>query len=153
MEDVLFKVDKFIFPMDFIVLDYDVDLEVPIIVGRPFLATGQTLIDVQKGELTKRVQDEQVTFNVFQSMKFPSDVEECSIISLVFKQFEKYCENQLQSTLHENSILEDKNEEEWAWVETKQGVGKQKLQFEPLDISSEEFKLPNLQLMSHQLWS
>ena len=82
IEDVLVKVDKFIFPVDFIVLDYDADLEVPIILGRLFLATRRTLIDVQKGELTMRVQDEQVTFNVFQSMKFPSDAEECSAISL-----------------------------------------------------------------------
>ncbi|KAL5543197.1 hypothetical protein UlMin_010907 [Ulmus minor] len=46
IEDVLVKVDKFIFPVDFIVLDYGADLEVPIILGRPFLATGRTLIDV-----------------------------------------------------------------------------------------------------------
>ena len=38
---------------------------------------------MQKGELTIRVQDEEVTFSVFQSMKFPNDVEECSTISLV----------------------------------------------------------------------
>ncbi|KAF7844833.1 DNA-directed DNA polymerase [Senna tora] len=44
--------------------------------GRPFLATGRTLIDVQKGELTMRVQNEQVTFNVFKAMKHPDDVEE-----------------------------------------------------------------------------
>ena len=42
------KVDKFIFPVDFIVLDFEVDKEVPIILGRPFLVTGTTLIDVQK---------------------------------------------------------------------------------------------------------
>ncbi|KAL5579761.1 hypothetical protein UlMin_012203 [Ulmus minor] len=48
IEDVLVKVDKFIFSVDFIVLDYEADLEVPIILGRPFLATGRTLIDVQK---------------------------------------------------------------------------------------------------------
>ncbi|KAL5538178.1 hypothetical protein UlMin_045882 [Ulmus minor] len=83
IEDVLVKVDKFIFLVDFIVLDYEANLEVPIILGRPFLATGRTLIDVQKGELTMRVQDEQVTFNAFQSMKFPSEVEECSALSLV----------------------------------------------------------------------
>ncbi|XP_015388567.2 uncharacterized protein LOC107178198 [Citrus sinensis] len=48
IEDVLVKVDKFIFPMDFIVLDFEADKKVPIILGRPFLATGKTLIDVQK---------------------------------------------------------------------------------------------------------
>ncbi|KAL5579437.1 hypothetical protein UlMin_011879 [Ulmus minor] len=40
IEDVLVKVDKFIFPVDFVVLDYEADLEVSIILGRPFLATG-----------------------------------------------------------------------------------------------------------------
>ncbi|XP_062100149.1 uncharacterized protein LOC133806007 [Humulus lupulus] len=58
IEDVLVRVDKFIFHADFIVLDYEADREVPIILGRSFLATGRTLIDAQKGELTLRVQDE-----------------------------------------------------------------------------------------------
>ncbi|KAJ9547944.1 LOW QUALITY PROTEIN: hypothetical protein OSB04_020487 [Centaurea solstitialis] len=49
IEDVLVKVDKFIFPADFVILDYEADRETPIILGRPFLATGRTLIDVQKG--------------------------------------------------------------------------------------------------------
>ncbi|KAL5541528.1 hypothetical protein UlMin_009238 [Ulmus minor] len=93
-----------------------------------------------------RVQDEHVTFNVFQSMKFPSDMEECSVISLadslVAEQLEKCCEDSLQSTMLDDSNLEDEIEEEWAWIETKQGVGKQKMQFESLDMSSREFKLP-----------
>lgn len=58
IEDVLVHVDKFIFPTNIIILDYDADIDVPIILGRPFLATGRTLIDVEKGELTMRVQDE-----------------------------------------------------------------------------------------------
>ncbi|XP_062100458.1 uncharacterized protein LOC133806364 [Humulus lupulus] len=52
IEDVLVRVEKFIFPADFIVLDYEADIEVPINLGRPFIATGRTLIDVEKGELT-----------------------------------------------------------------------------------------------------
>ena len=55
IEDVLLKVDKFIFPVDFIILDMEEDKEVPIILERPFLATGRALIDVQKGELRLRV--------------------------------------------------------------------------------------------------
>ncbi|XP_062119320.1 uncharacterized protein LOC133833078 [Humulus lupulus] len=58
IEDVLVQVDKFIFPADFIILDYEVDRDVPIILGRPFLATGRTLIDVEKRELTMRAQEE-----------------------------------------------------------------------------------------------
>ncbi|XP_060959105.1 uncharacterized protein LOC133030385 [Cannabis sativa] len=70
IEDVLVQVDKFIFPADFIILDYEADRDVPIILGRPFLATERTLIDVQNGELTMRVNDQKVTFNVFNAKDF-----------------------------------------------------------------------------------
>ncbi|HYP43259.1 MAG TPA: reverse transcriptase family protein [Candidatus Nitrosocosmicus sp.] len=72
IEDVLVKVDQFIFPVDFIVLDMEEDKEIPIILGRPFLATGKAMIDVQKGELTMRVNDQTVTFNISRSMKYPA---------------------------------------------------------------------------------
>ncbi|XP_052291840.1 uncharacterized protein LOC127900685 [Citrus sinensis] len=48
IEDVLVKVDKFIFLVDLIILDFEADKEVPIILRTPFLTTGKTLIDVQK---------------------------------------------------------------------------------------------------------
>ena len=78
IEDVLVKVDKFIFLVDFIVLDFEADKEVPIILGRPFLATGKTLINVQKGELTMRMNDQQVTFNVLEAMNSPDESEDCN---------------------------------------------------------------------------
>ena len=56
VEDVLIKVGKFIFPIDFVVLDVAEDHNVPIILGRPFLATRRTLIDVENGELKLRIQ-------------------------------------------------------------------------------------------------
>ncbi|KAI3758968.1 hypothetical protein L6452_06541 [Arctium lappa] len=83
IEDILVKVDKFIFTVDFLVLDYEADQDVPILLGRPFLATGRTLIDVQKGELTMRVNDQKVTFNVFKSFKLYGDLEDCSTINLL----------------------------------------------------------------------
>lgn len=52
IEDVLVKMDKFIFSVDFIVLDFEADKEVPIILGRHFLTMGKILIDVKKGELS-----------------------------------------------------------------------------------------------------
>ena len=55
IEDILVKVNNFIFPADFIILDMEEDKEIPIILGRQFLATGRALIDVQKGELRLRV--------------------------------------------------------------------------------------------------
>ena len=65
IEDVLVKVDKFIFPVDFIVLDMEENKDIPIILGRPFLATGGALIDVQKGELKLRALGDKITFYVF----------------------------------------------------------------------------------------
>ncbi|XP_062104346.1 uncharacterized protein LOC133815527 [Humulus lupulus] len=52
IEDVLVQVAKFNFQADFIILDYEEDRDVPIILGRPFLAIGRTLIDVEKKELS-----------------------------------------------------------------------------------------------------
>ena len=83
IEDALVKVDKFIFLVDFIVLDFEADKEVPIILGKPFLAIGKTLIDVQKEELTIRVNDQQVTFNALEAIKSPDEVENCHLVSAV----------------------------------------------------------------------
>ena len=48
IEDVLVKVDKFIFPVDYKFMDMEEDKEIPIILGRQFLATGRAMIDVQR---------------------------------------------------------------------------------------------------------
>ncbi|KAL5539546.1 hypothetical protein UlMin_045339 [Ulmus minor] len=102
------------------------DMEVPIILGRPFLATGRALIDVHNGELTMRVQDEKVTFNVFQAMKFPNEVEECSALSLVdslvSERFAECYSSPMQSAMGENSNSEEQAEVECSWAETKQRI-------------------------------
>ena len=54
-------------------LDMEEDKAALIILGRPFLATGQVLIDVEKGELTLRAIDDQVKFNLYKVMNCPSD--------------------------------------------------------------------------------
>ncbi|XP_060962132.1 uncharacterized protein LOC115713139 [Cannabis sativa] len=72
IEDVLVKVGKFIFLVDFLILDMEEDENIPIILGRPFLATGRALIDVQKGELKLRVQKEEETFKVFSATEIPT---------------------------------------------------------------------------------
>ncbi|KAM1331871.1 hypothetical protein ACFX2H_043977 [Malus domestica] len=77
LEDVIIKVDKFYLPADFIVLDMEEDKEVPLILGRPFMATARTLIDVQAGTLTLRVQGESVVFKLFEAVKRPFEPEEC----------------------------------------------------------------------------
>jgi len=54
-EDVLVKVDKFIFPVDFVVMDIEEDIEVPLVLGRPFMKTAKVIIDVDDGKLKVRV--------------------------------------------------------------------------------------------------
>ena len=83
IEDVLVKVDKFIFPIDFIELDMEEDKEIPIIWGRPFLAIGKATIDVQKGELKLRVQDDEVRFSVFNEVRHPAESGACFMIEAV----------------------------------------------------------------------
>ena len=46
VEDLLVKVDKFLFPVDFVVLDIEEDVDVPVILGRPFMITAKVIIDV-----------------------------------------------------------------------------------------------------------
>ncbi|MCH82691.1 hypothetical protein A2U01_0003818 [Trifolium medium] len=53
------------------------DAEVPLLLGRPFLATGRALIDVELGELMFRLNDEQVCFKVFEASKFYGKIPEC----------------------------------------------------------------------------
>ncbi|XP_020961248.1 uncharacterized protein LOC110263795 [Arachis ipaensis] len=55
VENILVKVEKFFLPVDFVILDMEEDEHASIIIGRPFLATGRALIDVEKGELMLRV--------------------------------------------------------------------------------------------------
>nr|GFA19195.1 reverse transcriptase domain-containing protein [Tanacetum cinerariifolium] len=62
--NVFVKVRKFYFLGDFVVVDYDVDPRVPLILGRPFLRTTRALVDVHGEELTLRVNDEAITFKV-----------------------------------------------------------------------------------------
>lgn len=83
IEDVLIKVDKFIFPIDFLILDMEEDKDVPLILGRPFLATGGAIIDVQKCQLILRLGEEQISFNVFKAMRFPTESDSCFQIDVI----------------------------------------------------------------------
>ncbi|GJT19881.1 reverse transcriptase domain-containing protein [Tanacetum coccineum] len=75
-EDAYLKVGKFKFPADFIVVDFDVDPRVPLILRRSFLKTGHALIDVYEGELTLRVGKEAVTFNLDQTSRYSSNYDD-----------------------------------------------------------------------------
>nr|GEX97306.1 hypothetical protein [Tanacetum cinerariifolium] len=71
VEDVFVQVGKFTFPADFVVVDYDIDPRVPLILGRPFLRTACSLVDVHGEELTLRVSDEKLVLNFESTLKYP----------------------------------------------------------------------------------
>ncbi|GKB37642.1 reverse transcriptase domain-containing protein [Tanacetum coccineum] len=68
-ENLLVKVSKFIFPVDFVVLEMDEDELVPIILGRPILTTARAVIDVFTEGSSQNSQSETVTFNIGKYMK------------------------------------------------------------------------------------
>ncbi|GKB78670.1 DNA-directed DNA polymerase [Tanacetum coccineum] len=100
IKNVLIKVDKFVLPIDFIILDMPEDSRVPIILGRPFLATARAMIDVFNKKITLRVGDDEVIFDVDQSIKRPTtEDDEC------------YGINDLDNTINEEAQYFLTNEE------------------------------------------
>ncbi|GJT41608.1 reverse transcriptase domain-containing protein [Tanacetum coccineum] len=75
-EDVFVKVGTFFFPADFVVVDYVADPRVPLILGRPFLRTARTLIDVHGEQMTLRHDDQSVTFKVGDTKTFSYNIIE-----------------------------------------------------------------------------
>ncbi|XP_058765471.1 uncharacterized protein LOC131638963 [Vicia villosa] len=73
VQDMLVKDDKFLFPVDFVVVDMEEDCDVPLILGRPIMKTTRMMIDIDDGIMKVRVQDKEVIFTLFESTKLPKD--------------------------------------------------------------------------------
>ncbi|XP_075106745.1 uncharacterized protein LOC142179774 [Nicotiana tabacum] len=145
LDDVLVQVGKFVFPADFVILDCKVDEEIPIILGRSFLAKGRVLIDCEMGELKMRLNNEEITFNVQKYMRRPNEFANCSLLDTV----DVIMEEDDESLNAKDPLIaclvnfEEVNGEDLAeWVLALQGQGywKRELEFEPLH--SEERKTP-----------
>nr|GEW36577.1 reverse transcriptase domain-containing protein [Tanacetum cinerariifolium] len=78
-EDVFIKVEKFHFSTDFVVVDFEADPRVPLILGRSFLRTDHALIDIYGEEITLRVNDEAVIFNLNQTTRYSSTYDDLSV--------------------------------------------------------------------------
>nr|GEV49812.1 reverse transcriptase domain-containing protein [Tanacetum cinerariifolium] len=72
-KDVSVKVGVFHFPADFVVVDFEPDPRVLLILGRCFLKTGRALIDVHKGEITLRIINEAITYNLDQTLRYSAN--------------------------------------------------------------------------------
>jgi hypothetical protein len=100
VEDVLIKVDKFYFPVDFIVLDTElvqmIGTEIPVILGRPFLATANALINYRSGVMKISFENMTVELNIFHIRKQPLDYDQMNQVCLI--------EEILDEVIEESSI-------------------------------------------------
>nr|GEW53222.1 reverse transcriptase domain-containing protein [Tanacetum cinerariifolium] len=96
-EDVFVKVGTFHFPADFVVVDFDADPQVPLILERSFLKIGRALIDVFKGELTLRVGKEAITFNLDQTSRYSANYNDMTgnRIDVIDMAYEEYSQEVL----------------------------------------------------------
>ncbi|XP_068304258.1 uncharacterized protein, partial [Pyrus communis] len=86
LEDVLVQVNHLIFPADFYVLDMEDSAHstsLPILLGRPFMKTARTKIDVYKGTLTMEFDGEVIDFNISETMRYPVDDHSCFSIDVI----------------------------------------------------------------------
>nr|GEV42958.1 reverse transcriptase domain-containing protein [Tanacetum cinerariifolium] len=93
-EDVFVKVGMFHFPADFVVVDFDADPRVPLILERSFLKTGRALIDIFEGELTLRIGKEAITFNLDQTSRYSANYNDMTAkrIDVIDMACEEYSE-------------------------------------------------------------
>ncbi|GJV71447.1 reverse transcriptase domain-containing protein [Tanacetum coccineum] len=83
-ENVVVKIDKFLFPVDFVILDMEEGHRIPIILGRPFFATAHAMINVFNKKISFKVRDEIITFDLKKSMRFsPSDEDTCHSADII----------------------------------------------------------------------
>ncbi|GJY22121.1 reverse transcriptase domain-containing protein [Tanacetum coccineum] len=99
-EDIFVKVGNFHFPTDFVVVDFEADPRVPLILGRSFLRTSHALIDVYEGELVLRDENEQITFHVNGTSKHPQKHENESI-----KMVNGICKNSFKRFPNEPALV------------------------------------------------
>ncbi|CAN6554089.1 unnamed protein product [Malus baccata var. baccata] len=86
LEDVLVQVNHLVFPADFYVLEMDESdhaPSLPILLGRPFMKTAQTKIDVYSGTLSMEFDGEVVNFNLSDSIKYPGEDHSCFSIDII----------------------------------------------------------------------
>nr|GEU73498.1 hypothetical protein [Tanacetum cinerariifolium] len=103
-EDVYVKVGTFHFPADFVVVDFDADPRVPLILERSFLKTGKALIDVFEGELTLRVSKEAITFNLDQTSRYSANYND-----MTANHIDMACEEYLQEVLGFSDVIASGN--------------------------------------------
>ncbi|GKB47129.1 reverse transcriptase domain-containing protein [Tanacetum coccineum] len=106
-EDVYVTVGKFQFPTDFVVIDFEPDPRVPLILGRSFLKTSRALIDVYEGEITLRVGREAITFNLDQTSRYTANYNHMTATRIDV--IDMACEEYSQEVLGFSNVISSGN--------------------------------------------
>ncbi|XP_012458287.1 uncharacterized protein LOC105779082 [Gossypium raimondii] len=120
LEDVLVQVNELVFQVDFYVLDMGPNIsssDVPLLLGRPFLKTSRTKIDVHRGNLTMEFDGEIIKFNIYDAMRYPTDINSVyaldvidNLVQNVYKLGE---DDELESVLTKSIFDADMNNHEF----------------------------------------
>ncbi|KAK5792905.1 hypothetical protein PVK06_034034 [Gossypium arboreum] len=153
IENVLVKIDKFIFPVDFIILDIEEDSNTPLILGRPFLAIAKTIIDVGTGELTLCVGDKTLTLQARNSDN-TSEIEgdrlnhsiktdhmiQPTLQEISLKEVHEPLSNNSKGSIHEERRLQIEELDEWR-THKPRTHDKPKLRQDELNTSPNQLKV------------
>ena len=108
----LVKVEDFIFPMDFVILDMAEDREVPLILGRPFLVTARAVIDVGNGNLILKFGEDQLTVKPLTSLKQSLDSDDsCFSINVIDESISRFKQDNLSKDALELSLTLGEDDE------------------------------------------
>ena len=88
IEDVLIQVKQLVFPTDLMVMDIEEDPDILIILGLPFMSTTNCMVDMGKGKLELGVEDQNVSFDLFEAIKHPNDMKACFDLDKVEQEIE-----------------------------------------------------------------
>ncbi|KAM2624441.1 hypothetical protein TB1_031419 [Malus domestica] len=105
LEDVLVQVNHLVFLTDFYVLemeDSNHSPQLPILLGRPFMKTAHTKIDVFKGTLTMKFDGEVIDFNIYDAMRYPHDGHSCFSIDVIDSWAHEFLDDLSEDALEEN---------------------------------------------------
>ncbi|XP_019451879.1 PREDICTED: uncharacterized protein LOC109353980 [Lupinus angustifolius] len=106
-EDVLVKVEKFLIPVDFAIIDITEDTEIPLILGRPFTKTAKMGIDMENGKFLVQVADDEIKFDIFHVMHHPKDKGQCLQLDVIEEICAEHPRPDKSSEIRENKVEEE----------------------------------------------
>ncbi|XP_020250927.1 uncharacterized protein LOC109828314 [Asparagus officinalis] len=153
------SVGKFSIPIDFVILEIEEDSNIPIILGRPFLATAGAIIDVKNGRLSLNIGGETVEFDLSNTMKLPLTDTICYRVDVIDKCTHEQISNNnsadpLEKCLVSDGSINDEDPEVAAYAQSLESTSTaplrnaklERLMLEPKGSICEEDNAPKVEL-------